>query len=160
MCVVRYIALFCHYYVNTLPDDIFTSVMLLFTASLLEVKMVKRGKKSKDFEDWTEDSENKDSTKCFVLFYSSEFKYKTLSIAGGFFFIVVRFLFLRVQIQSIINEVFRHVGTLIVQGRNLVPSRLVIVWQGLFTFRQLITGLLGTRFLPWTNKVSTRQKAL
>ena len=33
-------------------------------------------------------------------------------------------------------------------------------WWGIFTFRQPIAGLLGTRFLPWTNIVSTYRKAL
>ena len=50
---------------------------------------------------------------------------------------------------------FQQVETLFVHGRNLVPNRLVIGQQGLFTFHQPIPGLLGTKFLPWTNKVST-----
>ena len=53
---------------------------------------------------------------------------------------------------------FRHVETF-VQGRNLVPSRLVMGYQGLFTFRQPIAGLIGARFLAWTNEVSTCRKA-
>ena len=40
---------------------------------------------------------------------------------------------------------------------NLVPSRPAIGQRGLFTFRQPIASLLGTRFLPWTN---TTRKAL
>ena len=32
--------------------------------------------------------------------------------------------------------------------------------QGLFTFRQPIASLLGTRFLPWMKKVSTCRKTL
>ena len=57
-------------------------------------------------------------------------------------------------------KAFRHVETLSVQGRNLVPTRLAIGWRGLFTFCQPIASLLGTRFLPWMSKVSTCRKAL
>ena len=44
-------------------------------------------------------------------------------------------------------KAFQHVETLFVQSRNLVPSRNAIGWQSLFTFRQPIAGLLGTRRL-------------
>jgi len=57
-------------------------------------------------------------------------------------------------------EAFRHVETVFVQGKNLVPSRPAIGWQVLFTYRQPIEGLLGTRFPPWTKKVSTYRKAI
>ena len=77
---------------------------------------------------------------------------------------------LAVKITAFLNSIFRStikslrpfdmniVETLFVQGRNIVPSKLVIGEQGLFNFRQPI--LLGTRFLPWTNKVSMCRKAL
>ena len=55
---------------------------------------------------------------------------------------------------------FRHVETLFGQGRNLVPNRPAIGWQKINNFHQPIAGMLGTRFLPWTNKVSTCRKAL
>ena len=59
------------------------------------------------------------------------------------------------------NKVFRHVETSFVQGRNLYLVGLLLVIQGLFTFRQPIAGLQSTdRILPWTNKVSTCRKAL
>ena len=57
-------------------------------------------------------------------------------------------------------KVFRHVETSFVQGRNLYLAGLLLVIQGLFTFRKPIPGLLGTRFLPWTNEVCTCRKAL
>ena len=56
------------------------------------------------------------------------------------------------------NKAFRHAETLFIQGRPLVPNRPAIGGQGLFTLHQPIAGLLGIRFLPWTNKVSTRRK--
>ena len=61
---------------------------------------------------------------------------------------------------NIVSFKNQYIETLFVQGRNLVPSRTAIGWRGLFTFRQPLTVLLGTRFLPWTNKVSTCRKAL
>ena len=58
------------------------------------------------------------------------------------------------------HTAFRHFQTLLIQSRNLVPSRHAISWRGLFTFHQPIAGLLGTKFLPWMNKVSTCRKDL
>ena len=58
------------------------------------------------------------------------------------------------------NKAFQLVETLFIQGRNLVPTRPAIGWRGLFTFHRPIAVLLGTRFLPWTNKVSACRKAL
>ncbi|KAF2364293.1 C2 domain [Trinorchestia longiramus] len=51
-------------------------------ASLLEVKDIKRGKNSKDFEKWPDESNRQDFSKCFVLYYTTEFKLKTLSVAA------------------------------------------------------------------------------
>ena len=59
-----------------------------------------------------------------------------------------------------ICKAFRRVETLFVKGRNLLPSRPLIGWRKVNNFRQPIAGLLGTRFLPWLNKVSTCRKAL
>ena len=77
------------------------------------------------------------------------------------------FLLNKPTVKSIIQlynlhqyKAFRHVETLLVRGRNLVASRPTIGWRGLFTFHQLIACLLGTKFLPGTNKVSTCRNAL
>ena len=64
------------------------------------------------------------------------------------------------KLRLLSNKALLHVETLFVQGRNLLPSMPAIGWRGLFTSRQPIAGLLGTRFLPWTNKVFTCRKAL
>jgi len=45
-------------------------------------------------------------------------------------------------------KAFRHIETLFVQGRNLHLAGLLLVIQGLFTFRQPIAGLQGTDFYP------------
>ena len=58
------------------------------------------------------------------------------------------------------HKAFVHVETLFVQGRKIVPSRPTIGWRKVNKPCQPISGLLGTRFLPWTNKVSTCRNAL
>lgn len=52
---------------------------------LREVKEVRVGKNSKDFEKWPEDMKKIDHMKCFVVFYGSEFKLRTLSVVGAYF---------------------------------------------------------------------------
>jgi phosphatidylinositol phospholipase C, gamma-1 len=49
-----------------------------FALDLREVKEIRFGKNSKDFDKW-EDSKKIDSQKCFVLTYGNEFKLKTFS---------------------------------------------------------------------------------
>ena len=58
------------------------------------------------------------------------------------------------------NNVFQHVETLFLKGRNLVPSRPAIGWRKVNKPCQPIASLFGTRFLPWTNEVSTCRKVL
>ena len=58
------------------------------------------------------------------------------------------------------NKASRHVETLFIQGRNFVPSRPAIGWWKVNKPHQPIADLLGTRFLPRTNKVSTCRKGL
>lgn len=47
-----------------------------------EVKEVRVGKCFKDFDRWPEESGRVDAARCFIVLYGSEFKLKTLSIAG------------------------------------------------------------------------------
>lgn len=49
---------------------------------LREIKEIRLGKNSKDFEKWPDDSKKIDTMKCFVIFYGFEFKLRVLSIAG------------------------------------------------------------------------------
>jgi hypothetical protein len=50
---------------------------------LREVKEIRVGKNSKDFERWSDDAKRMENMKCFVVFYGLEFRLKTLSIAGN-----------------------------------------------------------------------------
>lgn len=47
-----------------------------------EIKEIRPGKKSKDFEKWPDESKKIDAGKCFVVFYGQEFRLKMLSVAG------------------------------------------------------------------------------
>lgn len=51
-----------------------------------EIKEIRLGKNSKDFEKWPDDSKKMENLKCFVVFYGSEFKLRTLSVAGNLLF--------------------------------------------------------------------------
>ncbi|KAL1501701.1 hypothetical protein ABEB36_006983 [Hypothenemus hampei] len=51
------------------------------TVDLAEIKEVRVGKNSRDFEKWPDEAKLKE-TKCFVIFYGSEFKLRSLSIAA------------------------------------------------------------------------------
>ncbi|XP_014241973.1 1-phosphatidylinositol 4,5-bisphosphate phosphodiesterase gamma-1 isoform X2 [Cimex lectularius] len=52
------------------------------TIEMREVKLIRIGKCSKDFDRWPEDAKRMDHQRCFVVSYGSEFKLKTLSIAA------------------------------------------------------------------------------
>ncbi|KAB7496009.1 1-phosphatidylinositol 4,5-bisphosphate phosphodiesterase gamma-1 [Armadillidium nasatum] len=49
--------------------------------SLYDIKEVRRGKNSRDFEKWPIDARTHENSWCFVVFYGNEFKLKTLSVA-------------------------------------------------------------------------------
>ena len=50
--------------------------------SLYDIKEVRRGKGSCDFEKWSDDAQHHDDHYCFVAFYGADFKLKTLSIVA------------------------------------------------------------------------------
>jgi hypothetical protein len=57
-------------------------LFVFFSVDLREVKEIRVGKNSKDFERWPDDAKRMENMKCFVVFYGLEFRLKTLSIAG------------------------------------------------------------------------------
>lgn len=57
-------------------------IFLYFSVNLREVKEVRPGKSSRDFDKWTDDTRRADANLCFVVIYGSDFKLKTLSIVG------------------------------------------------------------------------------
>jgi len=54
----------------------------VFTVDIREVKEIRVGKNSKDFEKWPEDAKRMENLRCFVVYYGSEFRLKSLSISG------------------------------------------------------------------------------
>lgn len=46
------------------------------------IKEVRSGKSSKDFEKWPEESKRLENSKCFVIYYGTEFKLRSASFAG------------------------------------------------------------------------------
>lgn len=50
--------------------------------NLREVREVRDGKNSKDFDRWPEEARKYDPSVCFVILYGNDFKLKTLSVAG------------------------------------------------------------------------------
>eukprot|EP00105_Crassostrea_gigas_P024834 XP_011445225.1 PREDICTED: 1-phosphatidylinositol 4,5-bisphosphate phosphodiesterase gamma-1 isoform X4 [Crassostrea gigas] len=52
------------------------------TLNLREVREVRDGKNSKDFDRWPEEARKYDPSVCFVILYGNDFKLKTLSVAA------------------------------------------------------------------------------
>lgn len=53
------------------------------SVDLREVKEIRIGKNSKDFEKWPDEAKRMENMKCFIVFHGLEFRLKTLSIAGS-----------------------------------------------------------------------------
>lgn len=53
------------------------------SACLREVKEIRPGKNSRDFDKWPEDAKKVDSRICFIVFYGNDFKLKTLSVVAN-----------------------------------------------------------------------------
>lgn len=74
---------------NTFDSPIY-SVYVIFVVEMREVHEIRIGKNYKDFERWPEETKRIENLRCFIVFYGSEFKIKSLSIAGKFFLLKVR----------------------------------------------------------------------
>lgn len=57
-------------------------IFFFFSVNLREVREVRDGKNSKDFDRWPEEARKYDPSVCFVILYGNDFKLKTLSVAG------------------------------------------------------------------------------
>lgn len=47
-----------------------------------DIKEVRMGKSSKDFERWPEETKRLEQSKCFTIYYGTEFKLRSASFAG------------------------------------------------------------------------------
>ncbi|CAL4239030.1 unnamed protein product [Meganyctiphanes norvegica] len=52
--------------------------------SLSEIKEIRRGKSSKDFNSWKSEAKTHNESVCFIVYFGTDFKLKSLSIAGLF----------------------------------------------------------------------------
>lgn len=52
---------------------------------LREIKEIRLGKCSKDFEKWPDETKKIENLKCFIIYYGSEFKLRVLSVVGEFY---------------------------------------------------------------------------
>lgn len=50
-----------------------------------DIKEVRVGKSSKDFERWPEETKRLENSKCFTIYYGTEFKLRSASFAGNLF---------------------------------------------------------------------------
>ena len=57
-------------------------LFLYVVVDLRDVKEVRPGKHSKDFERWPEEAKKADVSTCFIILYGQDFRLKTLSVAG------------------------------------------------------------------------------
>lgn len=60
----------------------FIDIMVICLVEMREIKEIRTGKYSKDFEKWPEEAKKIENLRCFIILYGSEFKLKSLSIAG------------------------------------------------------------------------------
>jgi len=93
-----------------------------------EVKEIRLGKYSKDFDKWPEDSKSFDPMQCFVIFHGSEFKLKVFSVAGenNFVHISTRtFVHLfYAYLKSTDDDVFFVIFYLLIRCLNISLSQL------------------------------------
>ena len=61
---------------------LFRQLGLLVSVNLREVKEIRPGRNSKDFDKWQDEAKRLDSGTCFVLYYGQEFRLNTVSLVG------------------------------------------------------------------------------
>lgn len=60
----------------------FFIIVQFISVDLRDVKEVRYGNNSKEFDRYPDEFKKFDASKCFVIFYGNEFKLKTLSVVG------------------------------------------------------------------------------
>lgn len=66
------------------PSLTLTSSFSTFLVDIREIKEIRPGKTSRDFDRYQEDPAFRpDQSHCFVILYGMEFRLKTLSLQGG-----------------------------------------------------------------------------
>lgn len=76
---------YIYFFINTIIMYVlqFYKIKITFVlVDLRDVKEVRHGRNSKEFDRWPDEVKKFEATKCFVIFHGNEFKLKTLSIVG------------------------------------------------------------------------------
>jgi hypothetical protein len=71
---------------------------------LKDVKEVRYGNNSKEFDRYPDEFKKFDASKCFVIFYGNDFKLKTLSVVGKqSIFIIVNIAYCETNLVCIVH---------------------------------------------------------
>ena len=76
---------YCDHIIFVLRPNMFEYIncyLFYFLVSICEIKEIRSGKISKDFDRLQDEARKFDSQACFSIFYGNEFNLKVLSIAG------------------------------------------------------------------------------
>ena len=63
-------------------QPMFVTLCFRISVNLREVKEIRPGKNSKDFDKWQDEVKRIDGNLCFILYYGQEFRLSTLSLVG------------------------------------------------------------------------------
>lgn len=64
-------------------------ILFYLSVDLREIKEVRPGKNSREFDRWPDEARKFDDSKCFVVLYGQDFCLKTLSFAGKKIIIII-----------------------------------------------------------------------
>ena len=62
----------------------FVLFFFIFLVSFRDIKEIRKGKGSKDFDKWPDDARRVDQRLCFVVYYGNDFKLRTLSVVSKY----------------------------------------------------------------------------
>ena len=74
---------FCTKYVSVLRVS-FIIIFNFFPVNFQDIKEIRKGKGSKDFDKWPDDARRVDQRLCFVVYYGNDFKLRTLSVVSKY----------------------------------------------------------------------------
>ena len=57
---------------------------MLFSVNFRDIKEIRKGKGSKDFDKWPDEARRVDQRLCFIVYYGNDFKLRTLSVVSKY----------------------------------------------------------------------------
>ena len=61
---------------------VYIYICAYFTVEIREIREIRVGSNAKDFEKLSEDARRKENSKCFLIYYGSEFRLRTIAVIG------------------------------------------------------------------------------